>query len=99
LHCFFLEPERGASHRVVAAADAGIARGQFTLRLEGDLLPETREMKHAEWAGRAGTDHWNVSVAHCDILSVWLSPRRTDHRSTRANNDQPTEPPCSDNKI
>jgi hypothetical protein len=24
-------------------------------------------MQNAEWTGRAGADHWDVGVAHCDI--------------------------------
>src|SRR5438477_7173391 len=32
-------------------------------------------MKHAQWTGCAGTDHWNISATHWDILSfAWAPP-------------------------
>src|SRR5574338_1233564 len=69
-HRFLIEAEVGTGHGIEPAADARITGGQFALRLEGNLEPETRKMKNAEWTGGAGADHWNVSVAHGGILSL-----------------------------
>jgi hypothetical protein len=33
-------------------------------------------MQNAEWPGRAGTDQWNIGVAHSDVL---MSQRREDN--------------------
>src|SRR6266853_42753 len=60
----FIEPERGASHSIEAFADGGITGSEFARRFEGNFLPEPREMHNAEWPGRAGTNQWNVAVAH-----------------------------------
>src|SRR4051812_4493115 len=56
LHRLLIEPESGASHRVVSATDAWITRGQFPCRFQRDLLPKAREVEDSEGAGRAGTD-------------------------------------------
>ena len=73
----FIEPERGASHRIESSADAGITGSEFTRRFEGDFLPEPRKMQNAEWTGNAGADQWNVGVAH--NLRRLMSQRREDN--------------------
>ena len=72
----FIEPERGAGHRIVASADAGITGSELPHCFQRDFLPEPREMQNAEWPGRAGTDQWNIGVAHSDVL---MSQRREDN--------------------
>ena len=64
LHCGLIEPERGARHRIVAAAHAGIARGEFATRFQREFLPQAREVQHAEWTGNAGADQGDVGIAH-----------------------------------
>src|ERR1051325_2102740 len=71
----FVEAERGARHGVISPAHAGTAGRDFPLRFQRNLLPETREMQDADRAGSAGTDHWNISVAHGVIFSL-VEPRR-----------------------
>src|SRR3981081_274541 len=60
----FIEPERGASHRIKTFADGGITGSEFTRRFQGNFLPEPWEMHNAEWPSRAGTNQWNVGAAH-----------------------------------
>src|ERR1700731_710116 len=60
----FIEPERGASHRIKTFANGGITGSEFTRRFQGNFLPEPREMHNAEWPIRAGTNQWNVGGAH-----------------------------------
>src|SRR5437870_391288 len=67
-HRLLFESERGERHRIEAFADRRITRSQFTRGLQRYFLPETREVHNAEWTGNAGTDQWNVCVAHNDVI-------------------------------
>ena len=85
----FIEPERGKRHRIEAFADAGITEGKFPRCFKRDLLPEAREMDNSEWPGNAGTDQWNIRVAHNEVivalnnqpstLNLFESQRREDN--------------------
>ena len=84
----FVEPERGTSHRVVASANTGITVGEFTPRFERDFLPKPREMQNAEWTGRAGTDQWNVGVAHNNVRMFMNARTQRGYTSTDDDRNQ-----------
>src|SRR5436189_4378051 len=88
-HRLLFESERGKGHRIETFADRRIAVSKFTRRLERDFLPQAREMDNAKLTGNAGTDQWNIGVAHNDVivtlnnqsstLNLFESQRREDN--------------------
>src|SRR4029453_10217601 len=67
-HCPFIEPESGKSHCIEAFTNPRIARGKLTGLLQRYFLPEARKMDNTEWTGNAGADHWDIGIAHSNVL-------------------------------
>ena len=83
-HRLFFESQRGERHRIETFANARITGSKLTLLLQGDLLPKPREMQNAKRTGNAGTDQWNVCVAHNGFVNpAWANCNFRHHRNAQ----------------
>ena len=73
---FGIKAEARDYHAVVARADAGIAICDFAGRFEAHLLPQTRQMQHAQRAFGAGTNKRNNFTHKSVFLNVRGSGKR-----------------------
>ena len=69
----FFESQRGKSHCIEAPTNPRITQRKLTGLLQRDFLPKPREMDNAKWTGNAGTDQWNICIAHNDAFDVYVS--------------------------
>src|SRR4029453_15001671 len=72
-HRLLFESERGKSHCIEALTNPRITRRKLTGPPQRYFLPEGREMDNAKWTGNAGTDQWNIGVAHNGVFVVYVS--------------------------
>ena len=63
--CVGVQAEAVDDHGVIAGTDTRVAVGNFAGCLEGDFLPKTRQVQHAQRALGARTDQGNNFVTHC----------------------------------
>ena len=68
-----VQAEAVDDHRVVAGTDSRVAVGDFAGCLEGNFLPKTRQVQHAQWAFGARTNQGNNFITHCIGLFTFKS--------------------------